>query len=444
VPTRARALLSLSISLFGATLGPSCLSWSELQSGSCGDAFVGREEACDDGNRTSGDGCSDACRTEPPYCGDGRKDPDEDCDDANALDGDDCVEGCRLAQCGDRRLHELQEECDDGNRDQGDGCSEACRLEPLPAGPRCGDGQLDDDEGEVCDDGNVSDGDACSNACSWTTCGDGVVREGVEECDDGSPAKTRDGCSGCMKCGADAGSYFRGNGHCYTVHTETLSEPQAREACQTEGGDLWTTTSEAEAKDVASELQLGGRYWLGLLTSEGESMWVSGEKLRYTNFASGEPTQPDEGCVAFEIAEGSNAWLSQTCSSKLPFVCERAPAFIFPGNHHAFRLRTGALGVNQARESCLADGGYLAVLESDDERSFVAKSIAMSAWLDANDDLVEGEFTWSSGEPVAASAFAEGQPDDSGQTQGCLFLNAGARLADGACSDTRAYVCEFE
>jgi len=433
---------SSRLALFGAALALSCLDWSSLEIGSCGDAFVGREEACDDGNRISGDGCSDACRVEPPYCGDGRIDLDEDCDDANLLDNDACLVGCTDARCGDDKLWEAQEACDDGNRDGGDGCSSECQVEPLPSGPRCGDGALD--SGEVCDDGNESDADACATNCSWSTCGDGRVRDGVEECDDGNSIKG-DGCAGCLLCGDEPHSSFRlGNGHCYTLHSEVASQSEARTACQAQGGDLWTVTSQAEGRDVTMNLMLAERYWLGLQTSINGSSWVSGEGTTYTNFAPGEPSAPAGRCVALQRDDRGNTWFSQPCSELLPYVCERAPALIFPINHHAFQVHSEALDANQARTICQAAGGYLAILESQDERLFVAKNVDLAAWVDASDAAVEGQFTWANGAAVDSATFAMGQPDDVDQTQNCLFLNQGERFADGRCTEKHPFLCEID
>jgi len=47
-------------------------------------------------------------------------------------------------------------------------------------------------EGEVCDDGNLLDGDGCDFSCTITECGNGVVTTG-EECDDGNRTNG-DGC----------------------------------------------------------------------------------------------------------------------------------------------------------------------------------------------------------------------------------------------------------
>jgi cysteine-rich repeat protein len=434
----------LSLTLVGALLlAPACLDWGKLESGACGDGFVGREEACDDGNRISGDGCSDSCHIEPIVCGDGRKEGTEACDDANALNNDACVEGCFEAKCGDGFVYEVEEQCDDGNRDDGDGCSQNCTIEMAALGPSCGDGNLDSDE--ACDDGNMSDTDSCLRGCSWATCGDGRLRSGVEECDDGAATKVGGCTKGCMLCGADADSYFRaGNAHCYSVHDAAATEQQARGICQGEGGDLWTVTSQAEGNDVIAKLELSGSYWLGLLTGNAAGNWVSGENINYTSFAAGEPSDTALRCVAFEAMNAGGTWSSAACASELRFVCERAPAFVFPIDHHAYRLHTGVSTADAARARCAADGGHLAALETDLERVFVSKNVGIAAWLDATDSAVENQFVWPNGDKVDPSAFAAGQPDDTTASQACLLLNAGDKYADAACDEPHAYICEFD
>jgi cysteine-rich repeat protein len=434
-PKLSRAGLAGALLVSAAS---ACLDWSKLENGACGDGFVGREEACDDGNRISGDGCSDACQIEPAFCGDGRKDAGEKCDDANTLNSDACLTDCEPASCGDGLLWEFEEACDDGNAADGDGCSHECRLEPQVSGPRCGDGALDADE--ACDDGNTFNSDSCLNGCSFATCGDGYERQGVEECDYGKDVTC---ARGCLVCGSTPDSYFRaGNTHCYTAHSAASSAEQARAACQAEGGDLWTVTSEAEGADVASKLSLTGQLWLGLLTSNTGNSWVSGENPKYTSFAAGEPSDPALRCVAFDAA--AHAWHSQTCASRLSFVCERMPGFVFPDTHHGYRLHTAPVDAEAARATCQADGGYLAQLQTPGERAFVAKGIHLPVWLDASDSALEGQFIWRAGEPVDPAWFASGQPDDADGSQNCLALNAGDRLIDDACGDQRPFLCEFD
>ncbi|MCC6764035.1 MAG: DUF4215 domain-containing protein [Deltaproteobacteria bacterium] len=57
----------------------------------------------------------------------------------------------------------------------------------------CGDGVVNQ-AGEECDDGNLADGDGCDHTCAPTACGNGVVTGG-ELCDDGN-LLDGDGCDG--------------------------------------------------------------------------------------------------------------------------------------------------------------------------------------------------------------------------------------------------------
>ena len=102
------------------------------------------------------------CRWE--YCGNGVLDVDasgkpvEQCDDGNNTSGDGCSSTCkREAVCGDGKK-EGSEQCDDGNTKSQDGCSATCRIEAW-----CGDGKVD--PGEECDP--AISGALCTPNCTW-------------------------------------------------------------------------------------------------------------------------------------------------------------------------------------------------------------------------------------------------------------------------------------
>lgn len=206
----------------------------------CGDGLVHPEEACDDGNTESGDGCSEQCHVEDrwtctgepsvctPNCGNGTLNSGESCDDGGVADGDGCSSDCVVEpgyscsgqpstcqpNCGNGVLQPGEGEgCDDGNNVSGDGCSSTCQTEvgfecagsPSACTFVCGNGTFN--AGETCDDGNTVAGDGCSPLCQiesgWLCsgtpsacgpiCGDGLKR-GIEACDDGN-LNSGDGCS---------------------------------------------------------------------------------------------------------------------------------------------------------------------------------------------------------------------------------------------------------
>jgi cysteine-rich repeat protein len=172
----------------------------------CGNGQLENGEACDDGNITSSDGCTE-CLLEPTCS----------------------TEGCQTV-CGDGIVvTEAGEECDDGNLSSFDGCDGECRVEagfvctavrggiPVTAAPVAGDPTMRSECVSVCGDGievadeQCDDGDAnapgygnCSTECTpGGYCGDGIVESGFELCDDGQNLTRYDatvtGCApGCV------------------------------------------------------------------------------------------------------------------------------------------------------------------------------------------------------------------------------------------------------
>ncbi len=271
---------------YGDQVDPRCSSVCRIID-LCGNGETDRGEQCDDGNRTSGDGCNKNCAIEKkqevkgedevkqetlpePRCGDGSANGNEACDDGNTTNGDGCDERCTIEtaqpRCGDSALDE-GEECDDGDRNA-DGTPGACRTDCRS--PTCGDSVVDPNE--ECDMGEANDSetaDRCRSDCRLPWCGDGIVdsseecdpyasdvnassctdsclvirkaivcgngvREATEECDDGNRS-SGDGCNGLCRTEVwTAGLYICGNGvkegteQCDDSNTRNLDGCDAR------------------------------------------------------------------------------------------------------------------------------------------------------------------------------------------------------------------------
>ena len=63
-PMRKTALAVAFILILVGLLNISCSTVSDLTAGGCGDGIIQVGEQCDDGNNTSGDGCSSSCSNE--------------------------------------------------------------------------------------------------------------------------------------------------------------------------------------------------------------------------------------------------------------------------------------------------------------------------------------------------------------------------------------------
>jgi fibro-slime domain-containing protein len=226
-----------------SSCGSACAD-SSVAEPTCGDGLINQTgEQCDDGNTTSGDGCTAGCEqvegdfvcptpgercVSTVHCGDAIVGGSETCDDGNEKSADGCDARCTLelgwtcpfpgvlceaAKCGDGLIAGL-EECDTLGADAGSvaGCSSTCLIQngydcdpkTLACSPTvCGNGTVE--RGEQCEDGNDRPFDGCyqcrreprctAGQCTGV-CGDGQ-RFADEACDDGN-TRDGDGCSaGC-------------------------------------------------------------------------------------------------------------------------------------------------------------------------------------------------------------------------------------------------------
>jgi len=117
-----------------------CSSDCRREPAVCGNGVVDSDcEQCDDGaanSDTRPGACRANCRV--AHCGDAVVDPNEACDDGNVQSCDGCSATCKLdttAACGDGIIRpDCGEQCDDGNQTAGDGCSPTCEAELIPGG----------------------------------------------------------------------------------------------------------------------------------------------------------------------------------------------------------------------------------------------------------------------------------------------------------------------
>ena len=121
-------------------------------------------------------------------------------------------------------------------------------------------------------------------------------------------------------------SSFRGE--CFKVHSNPLDWNSAKSACETLGSSLSVLNSTAELGEFIQLLKSAGAsklLWIGLHRdpkNERQWRWVNGPTPYFTSWDTGEPNNygSNEDCVEFRMT--SEKWNDESCSKRLPYICE--------------------------------------------------------------------------------------------------------------------------
>lgn len=177
---------------------------------------------------------------------------------------------------------------------------------------------------EQCDDGNIIEIDVCLLFCTLVICGDGLVYELFEECDD-SNMTLGDWCSGqCKKeCALGDVQQFSG-GSCIMRFDNVVDWFSVKQSCELLGGYL---VSVSDAVDNVAIVALVGEFlvWIGLIDqlSEGAYFWVEYEGALlvpiYFNWKLVSSEGAETDCVVMDL---QGFWDDVVCDQLCVYFCE--------------------------------------------------------------------------------------------------------------------------
>ncbi|XP_027880149.1 CD209 antigen-like protein E [Xiphophorus couchianus] len=99
----------------------------------------------------------------------------------------------------------------------------------------------------------------------------------------------------------------------------------------------------------------------------------------------------------------------------------------------------------KAREDCRKRGGYLVVINDDDEQKFVFALSDKSAWIGLSEET-EGSWKWVDGTALSSELkkfWGEGQPDNVNGSEDCAqILEVNKTWNDNKCDGSFPWICE--
>ena len=112
-------------------------------------------------------------------------------------------------------------------------------------------------------------------------------------------------------------------------------------------------------------------------------------------------------------------------------------------NVSCYRKYEVARAWSDARAACVAEGGDLASILSEEENTFVGAIAKGVVWIGGTDGAFEGVWTWSDGSPWRYGKWAPGEPND--DTENCAMMYDASGdwgWNDGACHTSFHYICK--
>lgn len=121
------------------------------------------------------------------------------------------------------------------------------------------------------------------------------------------------------------------DGSCYRAYNPEKSWNKALEYCQEKEGQLLSINSDREQQFVYQNMAVNKTLWIGLVKDRGLGIfrWSNGQRLTFTNWIEKPNISGHEDCgemTDYSVFHGQ--WNDNTCSTKLPFICEKGEVML--------------------------------------------------------------------------------------------------------------------
>ncbi|XP_063422181.1 macrophage mannose receptor 1-like [Mytilus trossulus] len=266
------------------------------------------------------------------------------------------------------------------------------------------------------------------------------------------------------------------SGRCFQFNDTKKNWLDARESCQSQGGDLATVDTDAVNSFVIGLINRNdNEYWIGLndRTQNRKYIWIqSGAQLSsFNKWCKNEPNDytGTESCVQYFTT--NLCWNDRGCSAQLKYICQKSPRNIplgppvttaaaqisakcglgwqeRPQSQYCYSFQGDLLSWQDARQVCQKMGGDLASVHDRAEQVYIqtqlSSSFSMWMWLGGTDRSKEGGWSWSDGTPFQFLNWAGGEPNGD-RRENCIQIYTTLRdqqWNDGPCNGRQGFICK--
>ncbi|XP_077347035.1 macrophage mannose receptor 1-like [Lithobates pipiens] len=248
---------------------------------------------------------------------------------------------------------------------------------------------------------------------------------------------------------------------------------EARDFCQTIGGDLLSINSKEEQDSVFSTaLKFGAlnNVWFGLVNNDPEEgfQWSDGSPLTYENWAHGEPNNHGDSELCGELKlPYQMLWNDQNCEHPRDWICElKKGAALMPEptstpypefnltsegwlvkGDKQYYISNDEVPMEKARDFCRRNFGDLATIHDKAEGTFLWRYIlrngTSTSYYIGLYLSVDKEFKWLDGSPVDYVSWSVNEPNFSNNDENCVQLyRENGYWNDVNCGTPCSYICE--
>ncbi|KAK2888177.1 uncharacterized protein [Channa argus] len=246
---------------------------------------------------------------------------------------------------------------------------------------------------------------------------------------------------------------------CYLMEDNTKSWADAKAFCKERDSSLLHIGDIYEQGHFTVALSgKTGLWWIGLRAHGRpgggvDYVWDNNSPVTFTHWNKDQPDSGDGTCVTMTTGQIGGFWDDKQCLDEYSFICEKARPDITPPTKRptpppAHDCAKGWTSMphfincyklfhnvewylkkswGAAHEDCVARGGNLVSIHSQEEEEFLSlHTKGSSKWIGLKSNPTEGGYSWSDNTPLSHTNWGEGEPNNHEGREDCVEMVSNA------------------